>query len=42
VGRPYTIDRPIDRTIEIQLGDQAEAERVFHQLRPWPNTNNHK
>ena len=39
---PHRIDRRIDRTVDIHLSDQCEAERVFRQLRPWANTNTHE
>jgi hypothetical protein len=42
VDSPYRIDHRIDRTVDIHLSDQCEAERVFRELRPWRNNNTHQ
>jgi hypothetical protein len=42
VGSPHRIVRRIDRTVDIRLSDQCEAERAFRELRPWGNNNTHE
>jgi hypothetical protein len=42
VDSPFRIIRRIDRTVDIHLSDQCEAERVFRELRPWGNNNTHE
>jgi hypothetical protein len=42
VDSPNRIAGRIDRTVDIPLSDQCQAERVFRELRPWGNNNKHE